>query len=199
MGSADGKSRRGNKSDFYVTPFPCIEALLDNISITNKKILDPCCGTGIEKCGTVSRVIIESGFIQKINFFHEYDIISGKDFFNEQDYFDLIISNPPYSIKNRFIKKALLHANDIYFILPMDVCNYNEFHREFLDNELFLGKYLMTPKFFMTDKETYSPKRGGISAYAWFHWAGVYSRKKHLISQQILLMITCIRNLIMKK
>ena len=30
----------------------------------------------------------------------------------------------------------------------------------------------------MTTDETENPKRGGISAYAWYHWVGINSKKR---------------------
>lgn len=168
MGNADAQSRRGNKSDFYITPFPCVRALIDNIDLKGKSILDPCCGTGV-----IGKVLKEYEYTLT-----EYDIENGTDFFDETREFDVIISNPPYSIKDDFIFKALMIAKEIYFILPYNVGNYNQFHGRFMKFNLFIGKYLMTPKFFMTQEETENPKRGGISAYAWYKWVGINSKEK---------------------
>lgn len=160
---ADGHSRRGNKSDFYITPFPCVRALLDNTTINyGEVILDPCCGTGV-----IGRVLAEMKYVNVV----EYDISTGSDFLKEVRRPGTIIANPPYSLKNEFIEHALsLVRNRVYMILPMSVVSYNEFHSRFLANEHYWGRYLMTPKFFMTDEETENPRRGGISAYAWFMW-----------------------------
>lgn len=163
MSQADAQSRRDNKSDNYATPAPCIRALLDEISIHKENtILDPCSGGGIFQRTCKEKGLEISG----------YDILEGRDFLNEKGHYNLIIANPPYSQKNQFIKKALEVADRIYMILPMAVVNYNQFHREFLNINNYMGRYLMTPKFFMTDIETENPKRGGISAYSWFYWQG---------------------------
>lgn len=172
MGNADAQSRRGNKSDFYITPFPAIIALLDEIELEHKSILDPCCGTG-----AIGKMINEYVLKCEGFSFTEYDIKDGYNFFDEKKYYDIIIANPPYSKKNKFINHARRVAKDIYMILPLNVCNYNEFHNEFLNNLSFMGKYLMTPKFFMDKEENYGLRRGGISAYAWFHWSGMGSMK----------------------
>ena len=160
---ANASSRRSNKSDFYITPFPCIRALLDKIELSPyARILDPCSGTGV-----IGKVLREYGFVN----YKEYDIVEGRSFYEESGMYDVIIANPPYSEKNKFIDKALTVAKDVYMILPMNVVNYNIFHRNYLNWNEYQGRYLMAPKFFMTQDETENPKRGGISSYAWFHWS----------------------------
>jgi hypothetical protein len=42
-----------------------------------------------------------------------------------------------------------------------------------MDMPYYRGKYLMRPKFFMTEEDTDNPKRGGVSAYTWFIWQTV--------------------------
>lgn len=162
MGNANAMGRRGNKNDYYVTPAPCIRALIDKTQWNFKglSILDPCCGSGV-----FGRVFKEYGVD-----IEEYDLSQGKDFFDENREFDIIVCNPPYSIKDKFIDKALTVAKHIFMILPYNVGNYNAFHKKYMNNPYFAGKYLMTPKFFMTTEETENPKRGGISAYAWYYW-----------------------------
>lgn len=160
MGQFDAQSRRGNTSDFYVTPFPFVRALISNIDLSGKTILDPCCGTGV-----IGKVLEEFGLP-----YTGKDIITGDDFFNEKGSYDVIICNPPYSIKDDFLKKAFTVAERVYAILPMNVANYNSFHRDFMDIPSFYRKMLLTPKAFMSTEETETPKRGGISSYGWFTW-----------------------------
>ena len=166
MGNAEGQSRRGNKSDFYITPRPLIRALVNNLALDGRSILDPCCGTG------------EIGNILEANRYEyeEGDISSGYDFYKETRNFDVIICNPPYSHKNTFLEKSFTVARDVYAILPINVCNYNDFHKHFLDREGFCSKTVLTPKCFMAQDATEHPKRGGISAYAWFHWSDTWGR-----------------------
>ena len=169
MGNADGMSRRGNESDDYKTPGPCVRALLDNIKIPkNASILDPCSGNGI-----IGRILREYGF----NNITEYDIKNGTNFHSETGSYDYIIMNSPYSDKKNFMFKAFTVAKGIFCILPQNVTNYNEFQSLFQDMPFFRGKYLMRPKFFMTAEETESPERGGVSAYSWFEWQTIAKEK----------------------
>lgn len=162
MGNADAHSRRGNKSDYYITPTPCVRALLDNIPMPNSfTYLDPCSGTGV-----IGRTLREYG-IENIT---ELEKSKGQNFLTHEKHYDVIIGNPPYSIKDDFWTKAMEIGKHIFFILPYNVGNYNSFHRNNMDIPQFIGKWLMTPKFFMGKEETENPKKGGVSAYAWYYW-----------------------------
>lgn len=157
-------SRRGNKSDYYTTPWQCIQALIDKINLPkDNTILDPCCG----KNKVIGNILKKNGYENIV----EKDILYGNDFFTEYKLYHTIIANPPYSIKNEFINKALKTANIVYMILPANVINYNEFQEKYLDTPTYVGRYLMRPKFFMDEEEKERPRLGGVSAYAWFVWS----------------------------
>lgn len=164
MGNADAMSRRGNKSDYYITPWQCVQALIDKTDIPKDSIiLDPCAGTGV-----IGKVLKRNGYCNIL----EEDIIEGNDFLQreEESVFDYIIANPPYSIKNAFIDKAIKIAHNVIMILPANVINYNEFQEKYLDIPNYMGRLLMRPKFFMEEEEREIPKLGGVSSYAWFWW-----------------------------
>lgn len=162
MGNAEAHSRRGNTSDDYKTPLPCIRGLLEAYKISKTaSILDPCCGTK-----AIGNTLREYGY-ENIT---EYDINFGFDFHKENRKFDYIIMNPPYSDKVNFMFKAFTLAKEVIVIFPQNMTNYNEFQSLFMDMQYFVGKYLMRPKFFMTAEDTENPKRGGVSAYGWFIW-----------------------------
>lgn len=107
-----------NKKGSYYTPLFIVEDMIKNITNKeNKKILDPCCGTGMFLIGADVKdptnlygydndeIALE---IAKVNLIVKYkDIefepkIEKKDFFNEKidDKFDCIITNPPWGAKN---------------------------------------------------------------------------------------------------
>jgi hypothetical protein len=155
---------KGQMKDYFQTPEICVQALLNHITIMpGERILDPCCGNM-----PIGNVLRRNGY--EID---EYDLYpEGNDFLVESyDDYDILICNPPYSMKNEFIRKAMTVAKRVYMILPMQVVNYNRFHREFLAIPEYEGRILMTPKFFMTvEYQVNIVNRGGISAYAWFHW-----------------------------
>lgn len=169
MGIADGvqtnMSKRTEK-DFFQTPEVCIEALIRMNAFSNQSILDPCSGIG-----AIGNVFRRRGIEILENDLYMQE--GGMDFLKEDfDKVDTIVCNPPYSKKNEFIDKALRVAKEIWMILPMQVVNYNTFHRNYLDNPFYHGRILMTPKFFMTDEyQVGLDKKGGVSSYAWFLWS----------------------------
>jgi len=173
MGNSDAMSRRGNKSDYYETPWQCVQALIDKVKFSKNTIfLDPCCG----KNKVIGNTLRKNGYENIV----EKDILYGDDFLQFPEYkgteevqklYHTIIANPPYSIKNDFINKAFKVADTVYMILPANVINYNEFQEKYLDNYLYDGRFLMRPKFFMEEEEKDKPKLGGVSAYAWFVWS----------------------------
>lgn len=48
-----------------------------------------------------------------------YEIDKGKDFFNYNNQVDWIITNPPYSIYDKFLLKAFEVADNIVFLVPL--------------------------------------------------------------------------------
>jgi hypothetical protein len=166
IASASPLKTRGTGRDFFQTPEVCVQALVDRSALWHEeRILDPSAGNG-----PISKVLRRNGF----DFVDEFDIhpSPGKDFLkDEYEHYDVVVCNPPYSKKNDFIRRALSIADRIYMILPMQVVNYNQFHREFLAIPQYQGRILMTPKFFMTEEyQIRLDHRGGISSYAWFCW-----------------------------
>lgn len=175
MGIADSVSRlkKENNKDFYQTPYLATEALLKSYSFIHeaKTILDPC-----EGAGAITKILKKYDINYKgIDKYPQLESTQEIDFLRSEmrQHIDVIISNPPYSLKNEFIDDALNSAEEVFFILPMQVVNYNYFHRNYLNRKEYRGRLLMTPKFFMTQdvNEDYSLVKGGVSAYAWFHWS----------------------------
>lgn len=171
MGIANSVQKKHKKDgkDFYQTPCKATRALLSNITIApTTTVLDPC-----EGAGAISRVLTENNVAYTgIDLFPILQTTIKHDFLTYTEKCPLIIGNPPYSKKNEFIEHALTIAKEVYFILPMQIVNYNHFHRTFLNREEYKGRILMTPKFFMSDTLSGNEQlvRGGVSSYAWFHW-----------------------------
>ena len=97
-----------NKSDFYPTPPEATQALLDFLHIpTSMRIWEPACGEG-----HMVEVMERNGF-DVIG----TDIQSGTDFLTEEmpDGVGWIITNPPFSLAEDFIKKCSSH--DVPFAL----------------------------------------------------------------------------------
>jgi len=160
------KSREEELKDYYQTPPECTRALINNLLYMTqgnkfKEILDPCCGTG-----AIINELKDSGY-NVIG----YDLNFGenrKSFFDDHKQYDLIIMNQPYSLKYKFLDHAFKISKQVICILPMQIVNYNMFHKQYLTIPEYQGRLLLTPKIMM--HEGREIKRGGVSSYAWFSW-----------------------------
>lgn len=101
MGKNFSRNNVGGKrkeSDLYETPYCLTEALLERECFGyNDELLEPCCGNG-----AIVHVLKNRGY-QNVT---AYDVTSGVDFLLEQRMFDVIVTNPPFSIANLFVLKA---------------------------------------------------------------------------------------------
>ena len=103
--------------DFYATPIPAALALLEREKFPGK-ILEPACGQG-HIMEAVYRnnpecAITGTDIIQREDIFY-FDIKGGVDFLKAEykpGEYDHIITNPPFSLAQEFIEKALQVATD---------------------------------------------------------------------------------------
>jgi hypothetical protein len=160
-----------DKTDFYQTPEVCTTALIREFSLDQSMTyLDPCCGQrAIGNVFRRHRIPIQEEDL------YPTDQGESKNFLTSPgESHDCIVANPPYSKKNSFILHAISRFDHVFMILPMQVVNYNEFHAIFLNRKEYMGRLLMTPKFFMTEEyQVGLTQRGGVSSYAWFYWSRV--------------------------
>lgn len=156
-------ARKTSKTDLYRTPIEMIQVLKIIMSnVENSKILDPCEGDGRIKNMIRSRTNSVIGF----DLYTDNGV--SVDFLKHDNQYDYIVGNPPFSLKNDFIKHGLEISDNVIFLLPMSVVSYNIFHREFLDRPEYVGRVLMTPKMFLNAAGSWKP--GGTDSYAWFIW-----------------------------
>ena len=148
--------------DFYQTHPFMVKCLCDNFDIQGT-VLDPCAGGGIIADNLSTNV-------EEMDLFPKLDRIVEKDFLSsENNSYDYIVMNPPYSNKYAFILKALEVAQVVFVLLPLDVSNYNLFHREYLNTKQYRGRLLMTPKVML--HSGVEMKKGGNSSYAWYEFS----------------------------
>lgn len=106
---------RKTKSDFFETPYSFTEQLLENEKFDyNRTVLEPACGNGaiskkLEDCFGTKQVFYDrftlGDFIQR-NFLTE-----------KNRNFDYIITNPPFSLWDEFVKKAKEIAKEKFAFL----------------------------------------------------------------------------------
>ena len=122
-------SKRGAFDELY-TPSEAVEMILPYIP-KNVKTIWEC--TAIKKSKITN--VLES---------KDYNVISshienGKDFFKyEPEFYDIIITNPPYSLKNKFLKRAYELKKPFMFLLPLTTLEGIERGRMFKENNIQL-------------------------------------------------------------
>ena len=101
--SLTGKEQGNNYSDIHLTP---VETALDVIYTFKPegKICEPCRG----KDGS-------GGFWQTGIFTEWFEVDDGRNFFDNTEYYDWIITNPPYSILTQFLNLSLMYADNVVF------------------------------------------------------------------------------------
>ncbi len=158
------------KDDFYPTPPEATKALLDKENFEGT-VWEPACGDG-----AISKVLLERGFdVSSSDLYDRGYGDVGVDFLNyEQDsYFENIITNPPYKLAQEFVYKSLEHSNKVAFLLKLNflesVRRYEMFQETPLKRVIVFSKRL-------TFYEPDSTKKGrsGVLAYAWYVWEKGY-------------------------
>jgi hypothetical protein len=160
---------RSSKHDNFYTPFSMTEQLLKNEKFDySKKILEPAMGHG-----AILKILRK----YTLNTYGN-DISTGKSFFKEENKFDYIITNPPFSLWDEFIKKAKTIATEKFAFLGRlefltGLKRFNE--NIYSDPEYSLTKiYLFVRKVNLSFSEEYSCLRedgkypAGMYHYAWF-------------------------------
>ena len=153
------KTALKKKKDFYQTN-PLMVTSLINYLKQNKfrrslKVLDPCEGQGVISKGL-------NTYFKKVSASDLYND-DNIDFLETEEKYNIIVMNPPYSAKYKFIDHARKHARYVFCLLPLNVSNYNMFHRQYEDIPEFVGKLQMAPKMFLD--ETIDFKPGGTTQY----------------------------------
>ena len=95
------------------------------------------------------------------------DISEGKDFLSyEPDYYDIILTNPPYSLKNEFLARAYSLGKPFAFLLPLTFLETK--FRQSLFKKYGIEILLLNKRI---NFETPSGKGSGAwFATAWFCW-----------------------------
>lgn len=102
-----GKKENRRALDFYPTPDNVTVALLEFLRLPKSTVWEPACGDY-----QMANVIKQYG--------HDViatDIIHGNDFFKTTVEADAIITNPPFSISEPFIRKAVEEVNVVAMLL----------------------------------------------------------------------------------
>ncbi len=158
--SATNRGARRRTNDLYETPEWLTEAIVPQLARYNpRRILEPAAGGG-----AIVRVLRRAFSTAVID---QGDISTGQDFLTHPyaGPYDLIITNPPYSLALEFVKRALpLHASRgaVVMLLRMNWLG---------SQERAPWMRLHTPSMYVTPRRP-SFINGGSDAteYAWMIW-----------------------------
>lgn len=158
------RSKR-NRNDFYQTPFSMTQQLLDNFHISlNSRVLEPSCGKG-----AIVDVLLNNG-IQSVEY---SDLSHGIDFLemSEDRKYNYVITNPPFSISDKFIEKAMRIANVGIFLLPLNYLHGKKRYDSLYNNSNFkLSNVFVFTRYPLLTNELREDGlyKTGMIAYAWY-------------------------------
>jgi hypothetical protein len=145
--------------------------LLDTGTVeAGSQILEPACGDG-----AITRVLNEYGFSDVT----AYD--AETDFLRESREFQVVLTNPPFSLAQEFIRKAKQVAVEkIVFLLPLSYLHGKRRHDEIWTDESFplksvhvFTRYPLLGELLREDGSTNT----GMMVYAWYVWERAYVGK----------------------
>ena len=152
------------KSDFYQTPYSMTQHLLDNEEFEGT-ILEPACG----QKAIVDTLLKNEYKLHRLNY---YDIGFGNnDFLCDTNYYDNIITNPPFYLSTEFIVKAKsLYRDKIAMLLPLNYLHGQKRYKlKIFDNLKTVYIFIRYPMLSdsIRDDGKYST---GMCVFAWFVW-----------------------------
>lgn len=101
----DGKvAEKENPNDVVYTPDEIARQIVD-VYKPRGSILEPCKGKG--------------AFLKYLPNADWCEIKEGRDFFDYDKHVDWIVTNPPYSIFNQFLKHSFELADNVIFLMPV--------------------------------------------------------------------------------
>lgn len=153
------------KSDFYETPYSLTRLLLEKEKLVGS-ILEPAQGNG-----AIVKVLKEFGY--KCVFSDIED-----NFLEQKNKYDIIITNPPFSISQQFILKAKENARKkIIFLLPLSYLHGKKrYDHIYLDKKFPLARvYIFTRYPLLGEPLRQDGKHNtGMMVYAWYVWEKEY-------------------------
>lgn len=173
--SKNNSKGQRNENDFYQTPWSATEQLLEIENFDfNKTVLEPAKGNG-----AISNYIAKS-FKNVLS----YDLSEGKDFLEETNPVDYIITNPPFCLSVEFILKAKEIAKEKFaMLLPLVYLHGNErYYKDVFKGIFPLKKVCVFIRYIMLTNDIREDGKynTGMQVYAWFIWDKNHKGKPHI-------------------
>ncbi len=157
--SATNRGATRNPQDLYRTPRNAISAIIHQISWGRvRRALEPCQGDGriIEMCQRIAPHAHWSA----------YEISNGTDYLEQHvpcHFYDLILTNPPFSLAQEFITKA---RGDAKCVIMLQRLNFLGSQKRY---DWWLG-HPVNILFPLARRPDFTGEGGDATDYAWFVW-----------------------------
>lgn len=155
--------------DFYPTPRGVTLALLD-VEAFPTVVWEPACGDG-----AISKVLWEHGFtvVSEDLIYRGYGVGDLDFLVNREKKADCIVTNPPFSLANEFIKKAhdLGVSKVAYF---MKLAALETLERSYLLERTGLSRVWVFRNRVLLTRNGKPARGGGMIAFAWFVWDSLH-------------------------
>lgn len=153
------------KNELYPTPLPLLVEM-ENLHLFNREdsILEPACGPN----KNISKYLKALGY----NVI-ERDLIYGDDFLesSEDEKFDWIITNPPFSLWDKFVEKAKNKADNVLMIGRTNYFGaYQRYKNGIWSNLKNLYVFNRQVAYDRFDEENLFHLLCGCLVTGWFHW-----------------------------
>ena len=152
----------------YFTP---TETILDFLAVQD--VLDPCMSVWEPACGSgnISKALISKGYNVFSSDLYNYGYgMTGVDFLKVSKKFDVIITNPPYSLAEQFIERSLEHASIVVMLLRLSFLEGQGRARGLWKHHPPHRVYICGRRPSMYKVNHIGKKNGGFVAYAWYVW-----------------------------
>ena len=183
--SATNRGAVRSKNDFYETPQDCILNFLKHHPIDpNAVILDPCVGTGafpkaLRMAGytnQIDTIEIDSNFkaVPEASNHHCEDFLQLEPPYK----YDVIFSNPPYSLTEEFIKKAFTLVNkekfEIIYLLRLNFLESKKRHD-------FWQDYMVNDLYVLSNRPSFTGNGTDCTSYAFYVFSNSASQHIYVI------------------
>lgn len=159
--SCNNVSSKRRASDAYSTPYSLTRLLLNKVRLYGS-VLEPACGEG-----AIVKVLKEYDK-DKIKI-TAYD--KETDFLKEKRHFDFVLTNPPFSLSEQFIDKALEVADETYFLLPLSYLHGKKRYDKYYSQGYLKRIFVFTRYPLLGDPLREDGKiRTGMMVLAFFHF-----------------------------